>query len=100
MATVAAQAHIARRRRVAAAVVLAVAALILYLYVSAAARLLASLRETQAAQRSLASLRAEYRQLAAQRQQLQSPSYIETQARRLGLAFPGERQYLIGSPEG
>jgi hypothetical protein len=42
----------------------------------------------------------EYRKLTAQNAALESPLWIEMQARQLGMMFPGERQYFVrGLPE-
>jgi cell division protein FtsB len=71
-----------------------------YLYLSAARSLWRGLHEEAAVQGQVAHLKAEYNRLAKERTVLESRQYIETAARRLGFAFPGERQYVIGGSEG
>ena len=71
-----------------------------YLYFSAARSLWTSLHERDAVEGQVAALRREYGELSRQKALLESRSYIETAARRLGFAFPGERQYLLAGGEG
>jgi cell division protein FtsL len=74
---------------------------ILYLYISAGIRLRAALGEEQSSARAKAALAHEYQLLESRRAQLLSSSWIESQARRLGMAFPGEQQFeLRGAPTG
>lgn len=73
---------------------------ILYLYISAGLHLTAALGEEQAGARAQAKLRHEYSLLAGRRARMLSTSWIESQARRLGMAFPGEQQFELRSAAG
>jgi hypothetical protein len=68
---------------------------LLYLYLSAGLSLLRTWREAGRTNAAVASMQREYRQLKAQHATLESPAWVEMQARRLGMMFPGERQYLV-----
>ncbi|HLI32206.1 MAG TPA: hypothetical protein VKU89_05645 [Solirubrobacteraceae bacterium] len=70
-------------------------AAILYLYISAGVHLGSALGEEQAGARAQAALQREYAQLARERATMLSTSWIESQARRLGMAFPGEQQFEL-----
>jgi len=73
---------------------------LLYLYISAGVSLLSSWREAGRTDATVAGMQREYRALEGQRAWLESPGWLEMQARRLGMMFPGERQYLVrGLPE-
>jgi cell division protein FtsB len=68
---------------------------LLYLYIHAGVSLLSSWQESNRTSASVGAMRVQYRQLEAERAQLQSGAWIEMQARRLGMVFPGERQYFV-----
>jgi len=85
---------------VRALILLVGVAVVGYLYVSAGRSLWDSLRERAAVQRQIAKLQAEYRGLARERALYESRQYVETAARRLGFAFPGEKEYLVGEGAG
>ena len=73
---------------------------LLFLYLSAGISLLSTWSEARHAAGDVAGLRREYHVLNAQHAQLESPVWLESQARRLGWVFPGEHQYIIrGLPE-
>jgi hypothetical protein len=73
---------------------------LLYLYISAGLSLLSTWREAGRTNATVAAMQREYRQLQAQRASLESPTWLEMQARQLGMMFPGERQYLVrGLPQ-
>jgi hypothetical protein len=73
---------------------------LLYLYISAGVSLLSTWREAGRTNATVASMQREYRALRAQQVSLESPTWLEMQARQLGMMFPGERQYLVrGLPE-
>jgi len=81
--------------RLARVVMLCVLCALLYLYISAGVSLLASWRESGRTKASVAVMEREYRALQAHRVALESPAWLEMQARQLGMMFPGERQYLV-----
>jgi cell division protein FtsB len=68
---------------------------LLFLYVHAGVSLLSTWREAGQTKSAVATMRREYRQLEAQQAQLQTAPLIETDARRLGMAYPGERVYSV-----
>ncbi len=71
-----------------------------YLYVSAGVSLLSTWREAGRTNATVASMQREYRALEAQHAVFESPLWVETQARRLGMMFPGEREYFVrGLPD-
>jgi hypothetical protein len=73
---------------------------LLYLYISAGVSLLSTWREAGRTNATVTGMEREYRALQAQRISLESPAWLEMQARQLGMMFPGERQYLVrGLPE-
>ncbi len=73
---------------------------LLFLYLSAGISLLSTWQEARRTAGEVAGLRLEYRLLSAQHAELESPIWLESQARRLGMIFPGEHQYIIrGLPE-
>jgi hypothetical protein len=68
---------------------------LLYLYISAGVSLFSTWREAGRTNATVASMGREYRLLRARRASLESPGWLEMQARQLGMMFPGERQYLV-----
>jgi hypothetical protein len=73
---------------------------LLFLYLSAGISLLSTWSEARHTAGEVAGLRRQYRALNARHAQLQSQVWLESQARRLGMVFPGEHQYVIrGLPE-
>ncbi len=68
---------------------------LLYLYISAGVSLLSTWREAGRTNATVASMQREYRALEAQHAALESPLWVETQARRLGMMFPGERDFFV-----
>jgi hypothetical protein len=68
---------------------------LLYLYISAGLSLLSTWREAGRTNATVASMRREYRRLEVQHASLEGPLWLEVQARRLGMMFPGERQYFV-----
>jgi cell division protein FtsB len=79
---------------------LGVLAAVLYLYLSAGLSLLSTWQEAHRTQAAVTSLRREYRRLAVQRSGLESPLWLEAQAHRLGMVYPGEHLYFLpGLPD-
>jgi hypothetical protein len=79
---------------------LSVLCALLYLYINAGVSLFSTWREAGRTNATVASMQREYRKLAAQDAALESPLWVETQARQLGMMFPGERQYFVrGLPD-
>ena len=68
---------------------------LLYLYTSAGLSLFSTWREARSTNATVASMRREYHKLAAQRASLENTVWLEMQARRLGMMFPGEHQYFV-----
>jgi hypothetical protein len=68
---------------------------LLYLYISAGVSLLSTWREAGRTNATVAGMQREYRHLQAQHASLEGPQWHEMQARRLGMMFPGERQYFV-----
>ena len=79
---------------------LCVLAALLFLYIHAGLSLLSTWRESSRTTAAVSTMKREYHQLQQQHAQLESPAWIEMQARRLGMVFPGERQYYVrGLPD-
>jgi hypothetical protein len=73
---------------------------LLFLYIHAGVSLFSTWQESSRTNAAVGAMRREYRQLQQQHAQLESPAWIEMQARRLGMVFPGERQYYVrGLPD-
>jgi len=86
--------------RVGRVVMLGVLGALLFLYLSAGISLLSTWRESRRTAGDVTALQREYRVLKAQHAELESPVWLESQARRLGWVFPGEHQYILrGLPE-
>jgi hypothetical protein len=68
---------------------------LLFLYISAGVSLFSTWREANRTNATVSSMQREYRTLEAQHAALESPGWLETQARILGMMFPGERQYFV-----
>lgn len=86
--------------RVGRVAMLCVLCALLYLYISAGVSLLSTWREAGRTNATVAAMKREYRALEVQRASLESPVWMEMQARQLGMMFPGERQYLVrGLPD-
>jgi cell division protein FtsB len=68
---------------------------LLYLYVGAGLSLLSTWKEARADSSQLAALQRRHAALEAQRAALSSPVTLMQEARRLGMARPGEQTYVI-----
>jgi hypothetical protein len=68
---------------------------LLFLYISAGLSLFSTWRESARTNASVAGMKREYHRLQAQHAALESPAWLEMQGRRLGMMFPGERQYFV-----
>jgi hypothetical protein len=68
---------------------------LLFLYISAGVSLFSTWRESERTRAAVTSMQREYHQLAAQHGVLESPGWLEMQARILGMMFPGEHQYFV-----
>jgi hypothetical protein len=68
---------------------------LLFLYINAGLSLFSTWRESRGTNASVAGMEREYQRLQAQRAALESPVWLETQGRLLGMMFPGERQYFV-----
>jgi cell division protein FtsB len=74
---------------------LCVMAALVYLYLSAGLSLLSSWQESHRADAQLAGLERQHRVLQVQGTSLKSPGTVEAEARLLGMAYPGERVYIV-----
>jgi hypothetical protein len=86
--------------RVGRLALLAVIVALLVGYGSAGISLLTTWQEAGREHAAVRGLRSEYGRLSSERATLESPLWVETQARRLGMLYPGERQYIVrGLPD-
>ncbi|MHB1537625.1 MAG: septum formation initiator family protein [Solirubrobacteraceae bacterium] len=74
---------------------LSVLVVLVYLYVSAGVALLGSWSASRTDRAHLVTLEREHATLAAQRTKLERRYNIEAQARLLGMARPGEKQFIV-----
>jgi hypothetical protein len=74
---------------------LCVLAILLYLYVSAGAKLFSSWSQSKHDAARVRALTVEHRLLSQARASSASQSSVEAQARRLGMIKPGEQPYVI-----
>jgi cell division protein FtsB len=80
---------------------LAVLAILMLLYVNPARNYVSTLRESHRRAADVRVLERQNGRLRAQRQALTNPQVLEAEARRLGMAKPGERVYVVrGLPRG
>lgn len=78
-----------------------VLAALLYLYLSAGVHLFSSWRQERRDESAVRALQGEHARLAHRRAILSKSETVELQARRLGMARPGEQSYVIsGLPGG
>lgn len=66
-----------------------------YLYLSAGFSLLSTLRESHSARAQVKALETQHHQLMAEHAALASAGTVESEARELGMMFPGERTYIV-----
>lgn len=66
-----------------------------YLYLSAGFSLLSTLKESHSARAQVKALQTQHRQLMAEHAALASAGTVESEARELGMMFPGERTYMV-----
>jgi cell division protein FtsB len=74
---------------------LAVLATLLYLYLSAGLHMLSTWGQSRRDNATVQQMQREHKQLLARHEALGKPASIEAQARRLGMARPGEQQYVL-----
>ena len=81
--------------RVARLSLLMALALVLLLYVRPAARYLEAWQLSRDTRGELQELRSDNAHLRERRRELKRPARVELEARRLGMARPGERAYVV-----
>ena len=81
--------------RVARLSLLVALALVLLLFISPAAKYFEAWRLSGDTRTELKDLRTDNARLRARARELKSPSRVELEARRLGMARPGERVYVV-----
>lgn len=74
---------------------LGVLVVLLYLYLSAGVSVFHTWRDAKADSAQVLSLERQNKALESQRNWLASKASIEPQARRIGLAHPGEQTYVV-----
>jgi len=74
---------------------LAVMVALAYLYLSAGVRMFSTWRQARHDQATVRMMQDEHRRLVSQHELLSNPETVEGEARRLGLARSGERQYVL-----
>ncbi|HUB09263.1 MAG TPA: septum formation initiator family protein [Myxococcales bacterium] len=79
---------------------LAVMAALAYLYLSAGVRMFSTWRQAHHAEAAVGVMEAEHRRLTGQHNLLSDPETVEGEARRLGMARDGERQYVLSGLPG
>lgn len=80
---------------------LAVLAILMLLYVNPARNYVSTLRESHRRAADVRTLEHQNQRLRAKQKALGNPQVLEAEARRLGLAKPGERVYMVqGLPRG
>ncbi|HYM59109.1 MAG TPA: septum formation initiator family protein [Solirubrobacteraceae bacterium] len=71
--------------------------LVVYLYIGPARAWISTYAEARTKRQEVAALRAENARLRARRADLERPSALERESRRLGMVQAGERAYVIRS---
>ena len=71
--------------------------LVVYLYIGPARNWITTYSEAGNKRKEVAALQAENKRLRARRADLERPSAVEREARRLGMVKAGERAYVIQS---
>lgn len=71
--------------------------LVVYLYIGPARNWITTYSEAGNKRKEVAALQAENQRLRARRDDLERPSAVEREARRLGMVKAGERAYVIQS---
>ena len=66
-----------------------------YLYLSAGFSLLSTMRESHSTRSQVKALEIQHRQLMTEHAALASAGTVESEARELGMMFPGERTYIM-----
>jgi hypothetical protein len=79
---------------------LAVMVALAYLYLSAGVHMFSTWRQARHDRAAVGVMEAEHRHLSAQHQLLSNPETVEGDARRLGMARNGERQYVLSGLPG
>ena len=79
---------------------LAVMVALAYLYLSAGVRMFSTWQQARHDQAAVRVMEAEHLRLTAQHQLLSDPETVEGEARRLGMARNGERQYVLSGLPG
>ncbi|HEY4427010.1 MAG TPA: hypothetical protein VGN08_02270 [Solirubrobacteraceae bacterium] len=86
--------------RVGRIAMLCVIVALLYLYLSAGIRMFSTWRQSSHDRAVVSSMEREYGRLVKQHATLSQLTTVEQQARRLGMARPGERPYVVsGLPQ-
>ena len=92
--------HRVRWDRLGRIAMLLVLVALVFLYLSAGARMLSTLRQSHRDQAKVGAMEREHRELLRQHNELSSQSTLEEQARKLGMMRPGEQPYSItGLPD-
>jgi hypothetical protein len=79
---------------------LAVMVALAYLYLSAGVRMFSTWRQARHDQSAVGVMEAEHRRLTGQHDLLSDPETVEGEARRMGMARNGERQYVLSGLPG
>jgi cell division protein FtsB len=72
-----------------------VLALIVYLYIGPARDWVSTYGEAKLKRQEVAALKAENQRLRERKRELQAPSAVEREARKLGMVKAGERAYVV-----
>jgi len=81
--------------RVGRFALLTVLVALVYLYLSAGVRIFSTYRQERADHAAVTALAKEHASLERRHRQLSEPASVEAEARRLGMARPGEQQYVV-----
>lgn len=68
-----------------------------FLYLSAGARMLSTLRQSHRASAKVGAMELQHRALLRQHNALSSQSTLEEEARKLGMMRPDEQTYVVGN---
>ena len=79
---------------------LAVMVALAYLYLSAGVHMFSTWRQARHDQATVRVMEAEHRDLVSQHALLSNPETVEGEARRIGMARSGERQYVLSGLPG
>jgi hypothetical protein len=79
---------------------LAVMVALAYLYLSAGVHMFSTWRQARHDDATVRVMEAEHRRLVSQHELLSNPETVEGEARRIGMARGGERQYVLSGLPG